>query len=98
MSAYTHADATETKRRLNNEQRLLALLSDKQWHTSDEMIATGGNRFGARLGDLKEIGLEWEAEHVKDGKWRYRAVRLPGEAAVTTDGRGQALLPLEEAA
>lgn len=63
-------------RREGARARLRRLLADGRWHGSDELVAAGGLRFGARLLELRR-GLDGRPpldvdtdQH--DGKWRYR--------------------------
>jgi hypothetical protein len=48
------------------------LLADGQWHTWDQLEAAGGNRYGARLDELRAAGHLIESVDLPvDGK-RYR--------------------------
>ena len=56
------------------------------------MIAVGGTAFGSRVHELREAGWEIEAEKVRGGIWRYRALTTsgttPARHALTKDGLG----------
>ena len=53
---------------------LLRVLGDHDWHTNAELCLpdVGGNRFGARMQELKDAGHPFVRERVKGGLWRYR--------------------------
>lgn len=70
---------SDTPRLRASHKRLLTLLSDHQWHTNRELEAVAGNRYGARLNELKDAGHAWVKEHVSGGTWRYRLLER-GEA------------------
>jgi hypothetical protein len=52
--------------------RLLAFLSDHQWHENHELVKPGGMRFGGRLEELRGAGYPIQSEQVRGGLWRYR--------------------------
>lgn len=85
-------------KRANNRDRLLSLLSDREPHTQQEMLQAAGFRYGARLLELRSDGHSIVTERVGDDEFRYRLVRLAGEAVPVTDHHGQALLFTGEAA
>lgn len=39
----------------------------------------GGQRFGARLHDLRKAGVIWKREHVEGAVWRYELIQCPEE-------------------
>lgn len=49
-------------------ERLFDLLSDLRWHTHKEMEAVSGNRYAARLLELKREGYVIESRAIPDGK------------------------------
>ena len=65
--------------RLTKEDRVLLLLSDGEWHMGRELSEKVSWRFGAYLFDLKESGVRWEKERVREIKdsvvYKYRLVR-----------------------
>jgi len=66
----------ELRRRGKNEQRVLDRLRQGP-ATTLELVAVGGIRATGRVSDLRKAGFTINAEHVKDGLWRYRLVREP---------------------
>lgn len=62
----------------SQRERVFALLSDLQWHAHYELASVGGNRYTARILELKRLGYIVESKHEKkdaDGK-RYRLLSL----------------------
>lgn len=54
--------------------QLLALFSDKKWHSHEKLAIIGGVRYSARLLELKRLGYDIESRgHPKEGK-EYRCV------------------------
>lgn len=70
-------------RHVSQRERVYRLLSDLRWHSHAELAAVGGNRYTARVLELKRLGFVVESRHEQegaDGK-RYRLVSLtPGTA------------------
>ena len=68
--------------KLKQEDRLLLLMSDMEWHLGSELSEKVSWRFGGYLFNLKEMGIRWEKERVTGIKdsvvYRYRLV---GDAA-----------------
>lgn len=62
-------------------QKLLELLSDLQWHSSDEIHEAGGKRAGARLLELKRQGYSIDSTPKdSEGSKLYRLMSLtPGK-------------------
>ena len=57
--------------------RILGYLSDLKWHTHRELAHIGGNRYGARLGELRRLGYLIESRDIVDGHGkRYRLQAL----------------------
>jgi len=56
----------------SNEERVLACLWDMQWHTSQELSALVGHRFGASKANLVQKGWDIECERFATKVWRYR--------------------------
>jgi len=54
----------------NARSRLLVAMSDLAWHTRQELEAIAGNRYGARLRELKRLGYVFEDRELgeRDGK------------------------------
>jgi hypothetical protein len=66
-------DYGEEKRPLR--ERLLACLLDMHWHRHDELARVGGNRYSARMLELKRLGYLIEDETLPDGTGKgYRLV------------------------
>jgi hypothetical protein len=55
-----------------NRERLLDLLSDKQWHSFMECKAAGGLRYGARILELKRLGYVIESRGKRADGYEYR--------------------------
>ena len=76
-------------------ERMLRLLWDLQWHEAKELEGVGGNRFGARLLELKRLGYKVIDEQHQEGHHgkRYRLKdRYPGKPQ---EKRVKVLLPPE---
>ena len=60
--------------------RILGYLSDLEWHSHRELAHIGGNRYGARLGELRRLGYLIASRDIADGHGkRYRLEALePG--------------------
>ena len=56
---------------MSNENRLLTLLSDYDWHWGDELATAVCWRFGATIYEVRHKGYSIETEHV-GRKHRYR--------------------------
>lgn len=57
---------------LTKKEALLALLSDRRWHTNSECAEHAGYRYSARKADLESEGYIIDKRHVKGGRWDYR--------------------------
>jgi hypothetical protein len=55
-----HSKVHETKR-----EKLLRRMKDGDWHSFVELRQTGGDRYGARLRELKRLGWEIESRPSK---------------------------------
>lgn len=62
-----YAEKYETAR-----DRIYAVLVDLEWHSNSELVEVGGNRYGARLLELRRLGYDIEAEDLPDHGRRYR--------------------------
>ena len=76
--------------------RILGYLSDLEWHSHRELAHIGGNRYGARLGELRRLGYLIESRDIVDGhgKW-YRLQAL--EPSVRRTKRVKVLLSERDA-
>ena len=61
-----------SERRLNNKDRLLALLIDHREHGQHECLSVGGFRYGARIFDLRRDGFDIETIRLGDDEFSYR--------------------------
>jgi hypothetical protein len=52
--------------------RLLRLMRDGAWHSWKELEGVAGNRYAARLHELKRLGYDVESEVNEDDGKRYR--------------------------
>ena len=74
----TYSAERDYKRLERLIDRVYGLMSDGQWHTIPEISeACGGSQTScsARIRDLRKEqrgGHQVEAEHVREGLWRYR--------------------------
>ena len=59
-------------------EKVKDLLWDLQWHTAAEMAGVGGNRYGARVHELKRLGYLLHTEDRQDGKAYRLGSRYPG--------------------
>lgn len=66
----------------SQKDRLLAMLSDGQWHTTPEIMERvygsdhlGLSRIPARANDLKNDGYQIESRHDTKSVWSYRLVK-----------------------
>lgn len=76
--------------------RILGYLSDLEWHTHRELAHIGGNRYGARLGELRRLGYLIESRDIEDGHGkRYRLQAL--EPAARRAKRVKLLIPERDA-
>lgn len=64
-------------------QRLLLAMCDLQWRSHKELEAIAGNRYGARLRELKRQGYSFEDREEVDGK----SYRLMSAAPATPMGK-----------
>ena len=65
---------------MTRDALLLRLLKDAGTRgvtTAEIMRAGVGERFGARLHELREAGHTIHSEHVRQGSWRYTLVDAP---------------------
>lgn len=83
----THSYSTDDT---TNRGRVLALLSDKRWHSTLELQAVGGSRAPARVFELRREGwviacegergrfnyllVEWQPPKPRPLSWRRRAL------------------------
>lgn len=57
---------------MTNKEALLALLSDREWHSNVECAQHAGFRYGGRKYELEQDGYIIDKRHVKGGRWDYR--------------------------
>lgn len=81
----TFSELLDGLRLANATARVLALMLDGEWHTTEELRAVGGSSGDRRARQLRDP--EWgsftvDAERMHGGVWRYRLVN-PDPAAVT---------------
>lgn len=70
--------ADHATRHVSQRERVFELLSDLEWHSHAELARVGGNRYSARVLELKRLGYLVESRHEKqdaDGKC-YRLLSL----------------------
>lgn len=48
-----YLEEREAMRRAGNRERVHRLLSDRKWHTAEELLRVGGLRFGARVHEIR---------------------------------------------
>ena len=78
-------------------EKVLRLLWDLQWHDAKELEGVGGNRFGARLLELRRLGYQVINEQHVEGKHGKR-YRLKGRyPEKPQEKRVKVLLPVEAA-
>jgi len=61
-------------RKLNNQQRLLKLLSDGLWHSSSELAREISFRFGDTIHKLRRKGHQIEKRLVEHNHYEYRLI------------------------
>lgn len=54
--------------------RLLKLMSDRRWHSSEELIEKISHRFSATIHVLTKQGHKFEKQHIKKQKYEYRLI------------------------
>ena len=57
---------------MTNKEALLALLSDREWHSNGECAQHAGFRYGGRKYELEQDGYIIDKRHVKGGRWDSR--------------------------
>jgi hypothetical protein len=62
--------------------RIYAKLSDLKWHSHRELGKIGGNRYGARIGELRRLGYLIQTVAVKGDGRRYKLNSLERKAAI----------------
>lgn len=68
----------------NARTRLLSLLSDCQWHNCAELEMSADNRYGARLGELRNLGYDVETKpdpNTLDSQGRLYRLTSPAPGA-----------------
>lgn len=59
-------------------RRLLRRLVDRDWHSWEELAAVAGNRYGARLHELRELGYCFVSRPRRNGRGKeYRRASRP---------------------
>ena len=53
-------------------ERLLKLMSDGLWHSSDELVEKISHRFSATFHVLKKRGYKFDKRRVEGQKYEYR--------------------------
>lgn len=71
-----------TNAKPTKKARLLQLLKDRRYHTSNELLKAGGYRYGARLHNLRSDGYVFSVKQsVKSPSlFQYRLVSKPKTA------------------
>jgi hypothetical protein len=59
-----------------NLQKLLAVLSDEQWHSSDELALKVSFRFGHTIFEARKKGYPVETRRVAHNQFEYRLKAL----------------------
>ena len=78
-------DAATRTKRLGHKERVIALMSDGQWHSNVEIChpAIGGNRGVGRLWEARrERGLIVEKRRVGVDRYAYRLVKPVKQGAL----------------
>ncbi|MEG4069610.1 hypothetical protein QUA42_20110 [Microcoleus sp. Pol11C2] len=57
--------------------RLLQLMSDGQWHSTEELVAKISHRFSATQHVLKKRGYKFEKRRIEGQHHEYRLVTSP---------------------
>lgn len=73
----TFSEYLDGRRLVSKMSRVLALMLDGEWHTTEELRAVGGSSGDRRARQLRAEefgGFTIEAERVRDGLWHYRLV------------------------
>lgn len=71
----------DTRRRANNEDKVLAYLQQHREATNAQLLAVGGFRFGARIFSLRQKGYRIETAEKHGGlvTYRYLGFAEPGQ-------------------
>ena len=54
--------------------RLLKLMSDGRWHSSEELIEKTSHRFSHSMYVLKNQGHKFDMRHIEKQKYEYRLI------------------------
>lgn len=61
--------------RLTNLERLIAILKDGKWHSSDELAAKVSWRFGHTVFEARKKGYQVEKRKLAHNRYEYRMLR-----------------------
>lgn len=53
-------------------ERLLHLMSDGNWHSTQELVDKISHRFSATMHSLKQRGYQFDKRHVEKNQYEYR--------------------------
>jgi hypothetical protein len=71
-----------THKKPSQKERIIALLSDRLWHTTEELNDLC-YRYGARLFELRREGYVFTEERIGKGPlWRWRLEKTPEQVAL----------------
>lgn len=58
--------------RLTNLEKLIAVLKDRQWHSSDELATKVSWRFGHTVFEARKKGYQIEKRKIAHNQYEYR--------------------------
>ncbi|MDJ1170227.1 hypothetical protein PMG71_12375 [Roseofilum sp. BLCC_M154] len=53
-------------------ERLLHLMSDGKWHSTQELVDKISHRFSATMHSLKQRGYQFDKRHLEKNQYEYR--------------------------
>ncbi|MBP0013790.1 MAG: hypothetical protein J7545_01205 [Roseofilum sp. SBFL] len=56
-------------------ERLLHLMSDGNWHSTEELVEKISHRFSATMHTLKKRGYQFDKRHVEKNQYEYRLIQ-----------------------
>lgn len=74
-----------------HRQQVLELLKDGEWHSQREMQRAGGDRYGARVHELRGRGFNVVVEQLGAGVYRWRLSSEAVERPPTRSWKARAL-------
>ncbi|MBP0027886.1 MAG: hypothetical protein J7529_05820 [Roseofilum sp. Guam] len=55
-------------------ERLLHLMSDGNWHSTQELVEKISHRFSATMHKLKQRGYQFDKRHIEKSQYEYRLI------------------------